>query len=267
MLKTTFSECDDASYRRVFKALLPFEKEEKKRIIEHIEKISTSRKCSFISAASDIFNAKISGTFKRSQLTQGRKVLQTLDMVAKLVDREQSLSAVVTCVANMIPQKYLLEQRAVVDNDGGKLLNEDNDLRSVLQYLMDDVAEFISTHCTTTEEEDAIKEKKGCNQLHSFINYISERETENFRSRRRDNENSVTLTTIHQSKGLEWDIVFIVKANENEIPLLHESNGNASESGTSLEVSLFLLMNSLSVSHLCELYKYIYLTMHCLFKL
>jgi hypothetical protein len=63
---------------------------------------------------------------------------------------------------------------------------------------MDDVAEFISTHCTTTEEEDAIKEKKGCNQLHSFINYISERETENFRSRRRDNENSVTLTTIHQ---------------------------------------------------------------------
>ncbi|CAE6178057.1 unnamed protein product [Arabidopsis arenosa] len=242
MLKTTFSECDDASYRRVFKALLPFEKEEKKRVIEHIEKISTSRKCSFISAASDIFSAKISGTFKRSQLTQGRKVLQTLDMVAKLVDREQSLSAVVTCVANMIPQKYLLEQRAVVDNDGGKLLNEDNDLRSVLQYLMDDVAEFLSTHCTTNEEEvDAIKEKKGCNQLNSFINYISERETENFRSRRKDNENSVTLTTIHQSKGLEWDIVFIVKANENEIPLLHESNGNASECGTSLEEERRLL--------------------------
>ncbi|XP_023635685.1 ATP-dependent DNA helicase SRS2-like protein At4g25120 isoform X2 [Capsella rubella] len=242
MLKTTFFECDDASYRRVFKALLPFEKEEKKRVIEYIEKISTSRKCSFISAANDIFSAKISGTFKRSQLTQGRKVLQTLDMVAKLVDREQSLSAVITCVANMIPQKYLLEQRAVVDNDGGKLLNEDNDLRSVLQYLMDDVSEFLSTHCTTTGGEvDAVKENKGCNQLNSFINYISERETENFRSRKHDNENSVTLTTIHQSKGLEWDIVFIVKANENEIPLLHESNGNSSESGTSLEEERRLL--------------------------
>lgn len=69
----------------------------------------------------------------------------------------------------------------------------------VLQYLMDDVAEFISTHCPTTGgEADAIKEMKGCNQLNSFINYISERETENFRSRRHDNENSVTLTTIHQ---------------------------------------------------------------------
>ncbi|KAF2530601.1 hypothetical protein F2Q70_00033038 [Brassica cretica] len=242
MLRTTFSECDDTSYRRVFKALLPFEKEEKKRVIDHIDKISISRKCSFIIAANDIFSAKISGTFKRSQLTQGRKVLQTLDMVAKLVDREQSLSAVVTCVANMIPQKYLLEQRAVVDNDGGKLLNEDNDLRSVLQYLMDDVAEFLSTHCTTTGEEvDAIKEKKGCNQLNSFINYISERETENFRLRRHDNQNSVTLTTIHQSKGLEWDVVFIIKANDNEIPLLHESNGTASEGGTSLEEERRLL--------------------------
>ncbi|WZZ76075.1 hypothetical protein YC2023_087445 [Brassica napus] len=242
MLRTTFSECDDTSYRRVFKALLPFEKEEKKRVIDHIDKISTSRKCSFIIAANDIFSAKISGTFKRSQLTQGRKVLQTLDMVAKLVDREQSLSAVVTCVANMIPQKYLLEQRAVVDNGGGKLLNEDNDLRSVLQYLMDDVAEFLSTHCTTTGEEvDAIKEKKGCNQLNSFINYISERETENFRLRRHDNQNSVTLTTIHQSKGLEWDVVFIIKANDNEIPLLHESNGTASEGGTSLEEERRLL--------------------------
>nr|VDD40331.1 unnamed protein product [Brassica oleracea] len=242
MLRTTFSECDDTSYRRVFKALLPFEKEEKKRVIDHIDKISTSRKCSFIIAANDIFSAKISGTFKRSQLTQGRKVLQTLDMVAKLVDREQSLSAVVTYVANMIPQKYLLEQRAVVDNDGGKLLNEDNDLRSVLQYLMDDVAEFLSTHCTTTGEEvDAIKEKKGCNQLNSFINYISERETENFRLRRHDNQNSVTLTTIHQSKGLEWDVVFIIKANDNEIPLLHESNGTASEGGTSLEEERRLL--------------------------
>ncbi|KAL0891005.1 hypothetical protein Bca101_014988 [Brassica carinata] len=242
MLRTTFSECDDASYRRVFKALLPFEKEEKKRVIDHIDKISSSRKCSFISAATDIFSAKISGTFKRNQLTQGRKVLQTLGMVAKLVDREQSLSAVVTCVANMIPQKYLLEKRAVVDNDGGKLLNEDNDLRSVLQYLMDDVAEFLSARCTTLGEEvDTIKEKKVCNQLNSFIDYISERETENFRLRRHDNENSVTLTTIHQSKGLEWDVVFIIKANDNEIPLLHESNGTASEGGTSLEEERRLL--------------------------
>lgn len=35
------------------------------QIIDHINKVSTVRKCSFISAASDILSAKISGTFKR----------------------------------------------------------------------------------------------------------------------------------------------------------------------------------------------------------
>ncbi|XVF11310.1 hypothetical protein REPUB_Repub08aG0016100 [Reevesia pubescens] len=242
MLKTALPACDDDPYRKVFKALLPFEKEEKKRVIDHIEKITACRKCSFISAACDIFSAKISGTFKRSQLTQGRKVLLTLEMISKLVHREQSISAVITSVSNMIPQKYLLEQRAVLDVDGGKLLNEDNDVRSVLQHLLDDVSDFLSTKFTDREEKREIREEKGCvSLLTSFIDYITERERENFRSRRRDNENSVTLTTIHQSKGLEWDIVFIVKANETEIPLLHEFNGAATENGTLLEEERRLL--------------------------
>uniref|UniRef100_A0A803P259 DNA 3'-5' helicase n=1 Tax=Cannabis sativa TaxID=3483 RepID=A0A803P259_CANSA len=199
MLRTTLPGCDDGSYRRVFKALLPSEKEEKKRVIEHIDKISTVRKCSFISAACDIFSAKVSGTFKRSQLTQGRKVLITLEMISKLVNREQSISAVITSVANMVPQKYLLEQRAVVDVDAGKYLNEDNDIRSVLQFLLDDVSEFLSTRCVPPEREKDLAEEKGCHSaLKAFVDLITERETENFRSRREDNKNSVTLTTIHQ---------------------------------------------------------------------
>lgn len=32
MIKTTLPGCDDGSYRQVFKALLPFEKEEKKKV-------------------------------------------------------------------------------------------------------------------------------------------------------------------------------------------------------------------------------------------
>ncbi|XP_011084763.1 ATP-dependent DNA helicase SRS2-like protein At4g25120 [Sesamum indicum] len=243
MLSTTLPGCDDGPFRRVFKALLPFDKEEKKKVIEHIDKVSTVRKCSFISAACDIFSAKISGTFKRSQLTQGRKVLLTLDMISKLVHREQSISAVITSVANMIPQKYLLEQRAVLDVDGSKLLNEDNDLRSVLQYLLDDVSLFLTTVHTVAERcNDNTTEGKGCmTTIKAFIDYISGRERENFRSRRHDDEDSVTITTIHQSKGLEWDTVFIVKANEAEIPLLHEYNGILNESATSLEEERRLL--------------------------
>ncbi|KAK1388436.1 DNA helicase [Heracleum sosnowskyi] len=242
MLNTTLPGCDDDSFRRVFKALLPFEKEEKKKVIEHIDKISTVRRCTFISAARDIFSAKISGTFKRNQLTQGRKVLLTLDMISKLVNREQSISAVISSVANMIPQKYLLEQRAVIDVDGGKLLNEDNDLRSVLHYLLDDVSEYLKSQKIAIDSTNIKAEEKGClNVLQGFIDYISVRERENFRSRRHENEHSVTLTTIHQSKGLEWDTVFIVKANESEIPLLHESNGVACGSALSLEEERRLL--------------------------
>jgi hypothetical protein len=95
------------------------------------------------------------------------------------------------------------------------------------------------------EGEGDVQEQKGCvSLLKEFIDYITQREKENFRSRRHNNENSVTLTTIHQvfpqfnyfplsaiwslmmslakflfilpffsvqSKGLEWDTVFIVK--------------------------------------------------------
>ncbi|XP_057970940.1 ATP-dependent DNA helicase SRS2-like protein At4g25120 isoform X2 [Malania oleifera] len=243
LLKTTLPGCDDGPFRQAFKVLLPFEKEEKKMVIDHIDKISTVRKCSFISVARDIFSAKISGTFKRSQLTQGRKVLFTLEMISKLICEEQSVSTVITSAANLLPQKYLLEQRAVIDVDGGKFLNEDCDLRSVLQYLLDDVADFLSTQVIAAEgERDTTAEQKGCvSLLKAFIDYISERESENFRSRRRDNEDSVTLTTIHQSKGLEWDTVFIVKVNESEIPLLHEFNGIARENSTSVEEERRLL--------------------------
>lgn len=49
------------------------------------------------------------------------------------------------------------------------------------------------------EGESGVQEQKGCvSLLKEFIDYITEREKENFRSRRHNNENSVTLTTIHQ---------------------------------------------------------------------
>uniref|UniRef100_A0A453BHB9 DNA 3'-5' helicase n=1 Tax=Aegilops tauschii subsp. strangulata TaxID=200361 RepID=A0A453BHB9_AEGTS len=235
ILRTTLPGCDDGPWRQALKTLLPGDKEEKKKIIDHVEKISLARKCSFISAATDIFSAKVSGTFKRTQITQGRKVLSTLYSLSKFVEREQSVSAVISSAGNMLPQQYLLEKRAVIDNDGGKLLNEDNDIRSVLQFLMDDVSDFLSTHFSSSGDANQTEEKGCTATLKAFIDYISLRETENFRSRKEENKNSITLTTIHQSKGLEWDVVFIVQANDSEIPLLHEYNGTVKEAGCTLE--------------------------------
>ncbi|KAG6497552.1 hypothetical protein ZIOFF_045453 [Zingiber officinale] len=260
LLRTTLPDCDDGPFRLAFKALFPGDNEEKKLVVDYVERISSARKCSFLAAAKDIFHAKVSGTFKRYQLTQGRKVLFSLDMISTLVRRMKFLSWFFAVCANRsawlvnnlgrkvqsqwssllqqicylrncflseavcpfwnlwrkschvaLLMKYLLEKRAIVDAEGGKFLNEDNDLRSVVQYLMDDVSDFLSMHFTNSEDQNISKEE-GCRSiLKSFIDFITLRETENFRSRRQENKNSVTLTTIHQSKGLEWDVVFIVK--------------------------------------------------------
>lgn len=68
----------------------------------------------------------------------------------------------------------------------------------VVQYLMDDVSDFLSMHFTNKDVQNLNKEE-GCGSiLKSFIDFITLRETENFRSRRQENKNSVTLTTIHQ---------------------------------------------------------------------
>lgn len=69
----------------------------------------------------------------------------------------------------------------------------------VLQYLLDDVSEFLSTKFIEIKGGKDISEDNGCIfVLKAFIDYLFERERENFCARRKDNENSVTLTTIHQ---------------------------------------------------------------------
>ncbi|XP_020577540.1 ATP-dependent DNA helicase SRS2-like protein At4g25120 isoform X2 [Phalaenopsis equestris] len=225
MLKTTLPGFDDKPFRQSFMALLPGDKEERKMMINYVDKISTVRKSTFRSAAIDVFGAKVSGTFKRAQLTQGRRVLSTLDMLSELVRK-----------------RCLLEQRAIIDVDDGKYLNEESDPRSALEYLLDDVCDFLSSHYKIEDRKESSDDKDGCvHVLKSFLDYISTRESENFRSRRQDNGNSVTLTTIHQSKGLEWDVVFIVKANDAEIPLLHEFDDAVQEIGMKLEEERRLL--------------------------
>ncbi|KAL6503821.1 hypothetical protein OROGR_025744 [Orobanche gracilis] len=82
----------------------------------------------------------------------------------------------------------------------------------VLQYLLDDVSLFLTTIHNAAESVNSIVQVIGCiNVLKAFIVYVSGRESEYFRLRKCDNQDSVTLTTIHQSKGLDWDTVFIVK--------------------------------------------------------
>ncbi|MQM21508.1 hypothetical protein Taro_054550 [Colocasia esculenta] len=107
ILKDEECDCGDGSFRQAFKALFSGDKEGRKKIIEHIEKISSVRNCSFISAANNIFATKISGTFKRS-CPQGSVTFMNIPYNLNLADgasfHEQSISAVISSVVNVLPQ-------------------------------------------------------------------------------------------------------------------------------------------------------------------
>ncbi|EFJ30182.1 hypothetical protein SELMODRAFT_440582 [Selaginella moellendorffii] len=94
------------------------------------------------------------------------------------------------------------------------------------------------------EEVKPNSRQLGCSVLlKAFLDHIIVGETENFRTCQEENHNSVTMTTMHQSKGLEWDRVFIVKANELETPLLHESS--SLETSGCEEQGLYIHRNTL----------------------
>ncbi|CAM6107427.1 unnamed protein product [Calypogeia fissa] len=241
LLWTAIPGRKDIFLKRVFKALYCGDKSETKKVLEYVEKIAKSKACDFHQAAVEIFSAKISGTFNRRQLALGRKVLASIRTMAHVVSKEQSLSAVVTTAATLLPQRPIFDKRAVVTEDGGKLLNEDEDPRTIMEFLLDDVNDFLSNHFNPAIGGKSEFEKEGRSlggrifALKAFLNHLAAREQENFRGRRQEDKNSVTLTTIHQSKGLEWDTVFIVKVNDTETPLLHEGHGYVSEASVSLE--------------------------------
>ncbi|MCO5600450.1 hypothetical protein L7F22_054563 [Adiantum nelumboides] len=236
MLWTAFDS--DAIYcSRVFKALFGSDRAEAKKVVEYVDKVAKASQIGFLETARSVFTAKVSGMFSRRQLACGKKVLSVIDAVHKLVRKEPSLSTVVTTVVNLIPQRAAFKKQAVLDVDEGKFLNEDDDPRSVIEYLLDDVTEFLGIHFNANKgSKDTYSKEDGCLlQLKSFLDHITLREHGNFKTRKEENKNSVTLTTMHQSKGLEWDTVFIVKANDSEIPLLHEARGSVCDGAMSIE--------------------------------
>ena len=56
-------------------------------------------------------------------------------------------------------------------------------------------------------------------ELKAFLSYITEVEMEQYKKIKSDNENAISLLTIHRSKGLEWKVVFVIKMNEGELPM------------------------------------------------
>lgn len=65
LLRSVFPGSKDVCCRKVFKALYASDKEETRKVLEHVDKVATMDKQGFWEAAQTIFNAKLSGTFTR----------------------------------------------------------------------------------------------------------------------------------------------------------------------------------------------------------
>ncbi|MCX7910032.1 MAG: ATP-dependent helicase [Endomicrobia bacterium] len=128
---------------------------------------------------------------------------------------------------------YLLEKNEIKINNEISLFLKIFDKKN-FQYVSD----FLSFVIDTTKYDEFIKNKYDnapmrIYNIQQLINYTSNlpfqatqvnNYLDNINLMQDDNEDKVNviLSTIHSSKGKEFDIVFIVNAHDKEIPLLHD---------------------------------------------
>lgn len=109
----------------------------------------------------------------------------------------------------------------IVRQNSGKNLKGFIDLYTVLSYCIQNIkslspfeilrkltTRYELTPCLTLLKFSEAFKSSGPEVLKDFIDMVSES----------DDPNSITLSTIHQAKGQEWDTVFIVRLNEGVLP-------------------------------------------------
>ncbi|EKX51974.1 hypothetical protein GUITHDRAFT_134285 [Guillardia theta CCMP2712] len=226
VLRIVANNGDDQACRRLIKGFLYQDKEATGAILNHLEKFAASslarlkniRCISLWQSAQQVLRAKFSGSLSK-----------------KLV------------IIPSLPQsnKYDL---SVNQEEGAQLLNEKKDNRSVREVLLGFIKEFekklmvdgVAAEWMCQWHEGGRTSAGGGEVLSPcqraiavFLDHQLVEESEHHAKFKFDNEDAVTLSTIHQSKGLEWDVVHLVRFNAGEIPLANNIN-------TMLEPSPFL---------------------------
>jgi hypothetical protein len=173
------------------------------------------------------------------------------------------MSQFVDTVLARMPEPHKYEASMSSSEEGATLLNQGKDTRTVREVVM----HYVTTFETRWREAEALrgdvgaeaagepaagagqrgKDCEGAGKLQggtavksecergigAFLDYQLVEEAECNRRIKEDNENAVTISTIHHSKGLEWEHVFLVRFNAGEMPLCN--NANAELGGLQLE--------------------------------
>ena len=215
----------DNAFRKICRQVLRQEdKDVVNAILGHVETVAQAQHMPVLAAAEKAFFAKQSGTLSRRHQALGRRVISLIRKLTGIVTSCNSgLRDLVAAVAAQIPGNEAIHSpMETVKN--GQLLNAERDTRSILEAFLDEVSELEDTTAPM-----------GMSRLALFLDAVATRNLEDGRAVRADNANSVTLCTVHHSKGLEWDHVFVVRLNEGELPACNRDETAGSMSTTGIE--------------------------------
>uniref|UniRef100_A0A7S4L1D7 DNA 3'-5' helicase n=2 Tax=Guillardia theta TaxID=55529 RepID=A0A7S4L1D7_GUITH len=239
VLRIVANNGDDQACRRLIKGFLYQDKEATGAILNHLEKFAASRCISLWQSAQQVLRAKFSGSLSKKLVILGRKMLSTVENFIRLARESTTLSTFVETIIPSLPQSNKYDLSVNQEEAGAQLLNEKKDNRSVREVLLGFIKEFekklmvdgVAAEWMCQWHEGGRTSAGGGEVLSPcqraiavFLDHQLVEESEHHAKFKFDNEDAVTLSTIHQSKGLEWDVVHLVRFNAGEIPLANNIN-------------------------------------------
>lgn len=160
-----------------------------KQFIQTVEDVASANKYSFIDALSAYKSPR------ENQNTSVRKFVDLLFRMNKMYSERQTPSEILNA---MMKETFYL--RTLSQEEGSEGPDPDSGK---------------STHV-----HQLIKIAQGFKTVDALLDYVSNTEMLLKESRKRRNSNAVVLSTIHRSKGLQWDVVFAPGWNEGLLPHL-----------------------------------------------
>ena len=255
LLRVAANPTDDAAFEKAFVPLVEAEgasAQEAKKIVERVRVVammnSEDKRVPMLAQARQLLHQKVSGSLSKAMMVQGKKALKVIALMASRVKGQSAnlrglIEFAVTTSRSKDRFYTPLDKLGMAGQADGMLLNDNREPRTSVQVLLDDVESFeerelghggeleeSAGHVTEEEKKaqlaaqataraEALSPEEQRSRIRTFLDYLSELEEEQATKIKSDNENAVSLLTIHRSKGLEWKSVYVIKMNEGELPM------------------------------------------------
>lgn len=160
-----------------------------KQYVQTVEDVAASNKYSFIDALTNYKSPR------ENQNTSIRKFVDLLFRMNKMYSEKKTPTEILNL---MLKETFYL--RSLSQEEGSEGPDPESGKSSHVHQLL--------------------KIAQGFKTVDSFLDYVSNTEMLLKESRKRRNSNAVVLSTIHRSKGLQWDVIFAPGWNEGLLPHL-----------------------------------------------